>query len=508
MFWTALASPVAGGSGGGSLAAVRDVCHLEMASALRKSKEATEKIATLRNSVLLSSNCSLKRHNQRLKCPGKALPAIKDPVTSCKQRYHARHGYVEGLLVETRVRELSRTVDICHKSVRWAAMKVHAAAVAESREQMLMEAEEAYQIGVQTFQEARDRLADYELYCSLSSIWGSLPCGVFYMTSRPGIVLFRLLNRPAACIQKVWRSWWTAATNRQNHAAVAIQTEWRRKLAMRKWHAVIRLRLMFGSRVTSLYYFTIWRHQTHVLLWARRRIGSNQIHLRRSTFANWKSFTLSTKAHKTSMLRRALSRMREPLRCRAWNGWVDFTLHCRSIRQIFRHALIGRMVSTWRRVTTESRRYKAALSIAVWGQRHFRGFLGRRRAAACVVFCRMVNSYILVKRSNDTVSELLRADREMAVSVYVQRQRKLRSDQLIEEESIRRKKLLPKLEAEERKVEAYLQQKWKRWLNRADVRAEVKLIKSEQAALPRRKRSRKLQSTRAQVRFPSLIVCC
>lgn len=173
-------------------------------------------------------------------------------------------------------------------------------------------------------EEARRRKQDYATYYRLAISYGPLTVDQFEQCTYPGSYYQNTILDATRVLQNWWWSVWPTLLRRRKAAALAIQSVFRGFRQRRKWHAIIRLRTLWGNTRIVAHSFTVWR--STVESFQRVKVFAERCKTRTKAkcLGALRCNAIARRTSREKLLRERLRRVSDGLRLRVFEGWVRY----------------------------------------------------------------------------------------------------------------------------------------------------------------------------------------
>ena len=236
---------------------------------------------------------------------------------------------------------------IAGRAERLGRLRARAERDARTRENEAMAFEEAHTRIAMRHIDARERRADYELYCRLAPVIGLFDEVRFTALSKPGREALRIANRGATSFQRMWKFRWPLRKQRKVFSTISIQKLGRGRLARRRWGPAIRLRLRCGRLKYLRVTFKPWAERARKSLRAKAMMRGVLTRLTRATLVAWHAHVKDEKEEKEQRASRQLRRMLNAQLYLVWEAWSRYAMRCREVRRRARRSLSAPQFVWW-----------------------------------------------------------------------------------------------------------------------------------------------------------------
>mmetsp|Transcript_13464 Transcript_13464/g.31885 ORF Transcript_13464/g.31885 Transcript_13464/m.31885 type:complete len:1095 (-) Transcript_13464:599-3883(-) len=266
-------------------------------------------------------------------------------------------------------------------SARYLESQRHLERKAELHEREEMGFEEQIQRVADVYVEAAERKLDYQWYYVLACRYGALSPRSFNQSARPGGVYHARGCRGARGLQRLWRIWWPWECRRRYRAAMMFQAQVRYMIARKRWKPIIKFRMKWGYR--KVLYDTLHLYQRNVRRLKRIR---HLLHIAQFGYSEkcvryWRRFKDRAKAEKEAKARAVFGKIMRALEVRVFTAWHVHAKRLGDVKRMCRRHFNNPCFGKWVAMTRVWRHERRAGNLALLLQRHWRGKMGRRRAA-------------------------------------------------------------------------------------------------------------------------------
>jgi len=215
----------------------------------------------------------------------------------------------------------------------------------------------------------------------LANRYGKFTEAEFHASSRPGTVYLARAGRAAMGVQRLWRFYWPITLARRFRSARLFQTLVRKWLARRRWWPIIRFRCKFGMRkmkkeMFALYVYNVKRNKRIKFLLHVATYGWSD-----KCFKHWVTHTALVKQDKMDRALLCLRRIRMHMVHKCVQVWRAYAHKRGDVKRYMRRVLNNPCFHTWVIMTGIWKRQRHTIELALCLQKHWRGEMGRMRAA-------------------------------------------------------------------------------------------------------------------------------
>ncbi|CAM9595962.1 unnamed protein product [Ectocarpus fasciculatus] len=184
-----------------------------------------------------------------------------------------------------------------------------------------MRLEDAEATNLSKLEEAQRRKQDYGTYYGLAVRYGPLPGDQFDLAPYPGSHYHGKILDATRVVQIWWWGVWPPLLRHRKAAALAIQSQFRGFIQRRKWHAIIRLRTLWGNTRIVAHSFVVWR--TKITTALRVKAFTSRLSNRRKekVFGALLGNAQERRAAREELLRQRIRRVSEGVRLRVFESW-------------------------------------------------------------------------------------------------------------------------------------------------------------------------------------------
>jgi hypothetical protein len=310
-----------------------------------------------------------------------------------------------------------------------------------AEEGALMSLEDVLALQIHRVERAQMGRQDYASYYSSALRYHPLGDIEFASAVFPGRRLTGKLVEAAVIIQAWWWLTWPPFLRQMKRAALKIQAQWRRYIAVSRWRPIILLRVRMGPRSTMSAAWRAWRHFARRC--AKVRAMTRRIMHRTATnaFLVWRDWAGDAATKRKDIVGRGMRRIVLGIRLRCFDSWVAYTEKESKIRLMGMRMVKTRMWRLWEAYLVRSRArkmgYRAASTLAArylrWRDRG-RWLRARRGLKRLKILTRGKRSRILARSLRQ---EALRIHSEMLAQEWADEEIR----KLIEAENNRREAL-------------------------------------------------------------------
>ncbi|KAJ1423936.1 hypothetical protein B484DRAFT_398488 [Ochromonadaceae sp. CCMP2298] len=204
----------------------------------------------------------------------------------------------------------------------------------KDRDAMLFEDDMSYLIG--KHHQAGVRKLDYERYYILAARYGPYDEERFGRDARPGGRYFVAAISGATKFQNLWARFWAVRRLARYRAAKTVQKHWRRKMAWKKYHVIIMLRLKIGKKTYYYFCWYSWLRYNQICRSIKEALRYQFENFRGKYFYLWKENVAKARDSRRQKARQIILHSKNNGLYTRWVRWLEYNKGQRKLKQRLR----------------------------------------------------------------------------------------------------------------------------------------------------------------------------